>query len=1647
MHVSYQNIIKFLDFLKKDGFVVGIDTHLQVWTILSSLPENTELRVIADFLCPIFSQSKEGQVRFYESFQRYSYILEPEVGGFPEPKVPEDIYQKPPSRIKYFVGGLLVTTLVIVLFLIINSFLEPEIYGCMDKSSSCYNPEATVNDNDACVECDSLVISVCMDSLYVEYVDTSRRDTKGTIYIACDSCCITKSNAKQATIDKVIQKEQKDSTTYIVPFDSRKLEMPYLYYNSISNTFKYWIYVNRLTLAIVFSILFLGLFISKIIYDRKQDEYNAERLTEEEPPYILPISITNKKEIGFDNKIKSFYSQLRGRELLAKHRIDILKTIDRTIKKGGFIDLQYRQYSRPSEYLILIDRNSEHNHQAQLFEHLYCLIRKEEILVHRYFYDHDIRYCWNEKHPKGIKLERLTDLHSEARLIIFSNGYSFINSWNNELQEWLAPLKYWSNRVLVTPTAVAGWNYREGILSQLFIVLPSNIQGLLKIVDHFEEDVENNLKDWKYNIGKADKPLSIRKDNIIEDLKQHLSKDMIRWIMSCAIYPDLHWDLTILIGHTLSTENNKLVTHENLIKLTRLSWFREGYMSSSVREELLSKLSSEDNQLVRGVIVQALEENIPTNKNSVAFKKHQLQLTINKLLLNNVDEDRKSLLIKAEALQHQGGALDSVSIKALKDKENQFLGFKLPKRLTSYFFRDGVVGFGMNNWVALTLLIIGLLGIWLTFFKVKSSYSNIVSLGEESYNLVSPEDTVDFYILQEIWNWEQVANRSDLRSEVTLDWETALRDMMFFEDTLVNLQYQDKLLPILVAQYNAYIQLYDSKLYENIIEAHRVYTPNPIFNNELYYKVKNQDSIPVYNVAVQMLQLDILQIVGLSEFYSDRDVVVTAFIDYLQSGKVTDSTRTAYLQSNVPNLYHLLEYDYVDSMVMNKVRVAKNGKYGFLDTLGLPTWRGRKLPYDYVSRYNENNQAIRLVDAVQCVIDESEKVIDCFDKLFPYKSSNGKWGYVNENNTLVIDAIYDEARPFGTNHAVVKKGIHYGMIDKLGFKVLDFEYTEFGEFVTKRRIALVRKGNQYGYISEDLSIKLATIYSRGTDFDKKNYTAAVTLNGSAIRINIKGVCINGCKNKFVIKGRVTNNENVALVNASVSTNYGEVKTDNRGYYSINFNINEKIPFSVNLSINGGVKYRTRTEVVSFSNDFEISHDVELEPVSVPKQRISGSITETTTNRPIANASINFFDKKNNKNYITVSDERGKYKIDVDIDVEKFSMSVSKEGFATDRKDVEVANNNTFKVVLRPEEISIISQNIALKEVRIRSSKKYDVEPIGESRYENRDYFRTTGLVKLGVVQIKGDAVVVRITDSRSNFDNSTGLEMIMSSDDHRYIKYKNKIYLIKLEEINEYKFRMNTVEFEVIEWSETFPIPQVVFVKGNSFSMGSENGAKDERRPHLVNVNNFNIGRFEVTNNEFIAFLNDEQRTVSNNEIWIDLYNNKQIIRSYNKYEVVNGFEDYPVAYVSWFGAEAYCKWLSRKTGYNYRLPTEAEWEFAAKGGKSNEDRFSGSDNIDEVAWYDNNTYKVQRVATKKANELGIYDMSGNVFEWCEDKWHDNYQGAPNDGSAWTIGSDNARVLRGGSWSESAFKNRVTYREKYSVEVTEGHIGFRVVKE
>jgi len=218
-------------------------------------------------------------------------------------------------------------------------------------------------------------------------------------------------------------------------------------------------------------------------------------------------------------------------------------------------------------------------------------------------------------------------------------------------------------------------------------------------------------------------------------------------------------------------------------------------------------------------------------------------------------------------------------------------------------------------------------------------------------------------------------------------------------------------------------------------------------------------------------------------------------------------------------------------------------------------------------------------------------------------------------------------------------------------------------------------------------------------------------------------------------------------------------------------------------------------------------------------------------------------------------------------------------------------------------------------------------------------------------------------------------------------------------------------------------ITNMVFVEGGTFNMGATqeqgSGVWDREKPyHIVTIGSFSICRYEVTQEEWKAVMGSNPSHFKGDKL--------------------------PVEQVSWNDCQTFISRLNQMTGKNFRLPTEAEWEFAARGGKKSEHcQYSGSNNVSNVGWYkDNSGSTTHHVGQKSPNELGLYDMSGNVWEWCADIYGPYSSSAQTNPKGASNGS--IHVFRGGSWNNNANTNRVSFRNNSPSAVGSYYLGLRL---
>jgi formylglycine-generating enzyme required for sulfatase activity len=312
-----------------------------------------------------------------------------------------------------------------------------------------------------------------------------------------------------------------------------------------------------------------------------------------------------------------------------------------------------------------------------------------------------------------------------------------------------------------------------------------------------------------------------------------------------------------------------------------------------------------------------------------------------------------------------------------------------------------------------------------------------------------------------------------------------------------------------------------------------------------------------------------------------------------------------------------------------------------------------------------------------------------------------------------------------------------------------------------------------------------------------------------------------------------------------------------------------------------------------------------------------------------------------------------------------------------------------------------------------SCKEKDTNPIKEIRMDKK-----TLLLAIGIT----DELTVTIAPL-----NATDKTVIWSSNNVSVATISSTVEdkgIVTAKASGVATIKVTSKNGEVIATCEVTVIsaePEMVLIEGGTFDMGctDDECVEYELPTHKVTLSSYKIAKYQVTQQQWEAVM--------------------------GKNPSDNKGDDHPVEKVSWNSVQQFIQKLNTATGKSYRLPTEAEWEFAARGGNQSKGyKYSGSDDINAVAWHrENSGNRTHPVGKKEPNELGIYDMSGNVFEWCSD-WYGLYT---EDSQTNPVGpaSGTTHIIRGGAFSNATPNRcRVSYRLNVAPDITMAQIGFRL---
>ena len=322
-------------------------------------------------------------------------------------------------------------------------------------------------------------------------------------------------------------------------------------------------------------------------------------------------------------------------------------------------------------------------------------MRFEGIFVTRYFYDRDPRVCFNDYLTERVYLDDLKNRFNNCRLIVFGECEEFLDPVTGELERWVSLLHTWPDRVVLTPLPPDQWGWREATLSEEFLILPATVDGLAALGEHLSGFSVAELTNWPTTGGKTWDIASDAAEDV-SFLRSRLGKDVFQWLCACAVFPQLHYELTLFLGG-LPCMPAGLLNEENLYSLFRLPWFRSGSIPDEVRFRLLNQIDQDKSQAIRSAVIKVLEDN-PPPEGTFARNTWSMNIVLQQWMLS--PKERRHLKEVSQLPDSVGEKTVVEDYTALQLIESEFtspLKIIIPRRLYKILFRNGLPLFGFGT--------------------------------------------------------------------------------------------------------------------------------------------------------------------------------------------------------------------------------------------------------------------------------------------------------------------------------------------------------------------------------------------------------------------------------------------------------------------------------------------------------------------------------------------------------------------------------------------------------------------------------------------------------------------------------------------------------------------------------------------------------------------------------------------------------------------------------------------------------------------------------------------------------------------------------------------------------------------------------------
>jgi hypothetical protein len=657
--------LDFLLYLRARGFHVGVDEYARVLKVVDEYaraPRPADAPKLATLLCPLFAKSPKQQEQFRDLFERYFEDLRARLGVEPPPPPPP-----PPPEPRF--GPLAVLAAALALLVIGGGVVwwlspppsKPAESNVNANANANLNPDANTNLN-----ANSRATNTNESK---ENLNSEPHENRGGNKNVAPEPTATVAAGPVATPTPAA------TPTPLPPPAST----PPRYYYLLAVALPLLLYLSAEAIVHLRRKLVLGRHPPRV------------------PPAVWPLRVESAPPRLYDSEeFRDAARMMRRRQVGEHNRLDIHATVRATVAALGYPAFRYSPDSKVPEYLALIDRASFRDQQARLFDQMARALEREGLFVTRLFYDGDPRVCCDEGGGACLGLAEMQGSYAGHRLLLFGDGERLLDAETGRLAAWAEMFYEWPERALLTPEP--RWGLRESVLSDLFTVVPATTEGLAALAARFESILNTNLPLRPRADGAELTPPWADAALLFDALRRQLGESAFRWLCACAVYPELQWELTLRLG-SLPSLGEGLVNEENLLRLARLPWFREGALPDELRWRLVEHLAREDASAlhdVRAVIVDLLEAEKPT-EGTFASDRHELELAVQRSLR---DGDEESLARLRDILRRvpPGRILqDRTLVRSLERLPNPLLDLLLPRRLRKLFFRGGLPWFGWRS--------------------------------------------------------------------------------------------------------------------------------------------------------------------------------------------------------------------------------------------------------------------------------------------------------------------------------------------------------------------------------------------------------------------------------------------------------------------------------------------------------------------------------------------------------------------------------------------------------------------------------------------------------------------------------------------------------------------------------------------------------------------------------------------------------------------------------------------------------------------------------------------------------------------------------------------------------------------------------------